>query len=190
MGFGKSFLLSLVAFVGLNFIFVILYFAIDQDSGGFDSLMTTIEDAPLMIIFYLFGSVASTPFINLDGAIAQPLFNGDTAFLILSLGYLAAPIIAAILAGKFAESKFQGFTGWMLTVIVSTVTVVVGVFLSQTMLNTLKSSTYFVYFNTYFPSLLLSGGFEEVLIYLIISCVVNIGFYSFFAFLLSKTEYY
>ena len=112
MGFGKSFLLSLVAFVGLNFIFTILFFAIDSDSGGFDSLMSTIQDAPLMIIYYLFGSVTSVPSNNLDWAIVQPLFEENTTYLILSLGYLAAPIIAAILAGKFAESKFQGFAGW------------------------------------------------------------------------------
>lgn len=57
MGFGKSFLLSLVAFVGLNFIFTILYFFIDvgQPDAGFDTLMDNIQNAPLMIIYYLFG---------------------------------------------------------------------------------------------------------------------------------------
>ena len=55
MGVGKSFLLSLVAFVGLNFIFVILYFLIDlgQPDAGFDNLMDAIQNTPLMIGFYL-----------------------------------------------------------------------------------------------------------------------------------------
>lgn len=178
MGFGKSFLLSLVAFVGLNFIFTILFFAIDSDSGGFDSLMSTIQDAPLMIIYYLFGSVTSVPSNNLDWAIVQPLFEENTTYLILSLGYLAAPIIAAILAGKFAESKFQGFAGWLLTVIVSTVAVVIGVFLSPKL--ELEFGKIFYDWT----------GFELILIYLLISCVVNVVFYSFFALLISKTEYY
>ena len=180
MGFGKSFLLSLVAFVGLNFIFTILYFLIDvgQPDVGLDKLMENIQDAPLMIIYYLFGSITSVPSNNLDWAIVQPLFNDDTTYLILSLGYLVTPIIAAILAGTFAESKFQGFAGWLLTVIVSTVAVVIGVFLSPT----LESEFSKIFFDW--------TGFELILIYIIISCVVNIVFYSFFALLLSKTEYY
>jgi hypothetical protein len=180
MGFGKSFLLSLVAFVGLNFIFTILYFLIDvgQPDAGLDTLMDNIQNAPLMIIYYLFGSVTSVPSKNLDWAIVQPLFNEDTTYLVLSLGYLAAPIIAAILAGKFAESKFQGFAGWMLTVIVSTVAVVIGVLLSPTLELEFEDPFY------------VWTGFELILIYLVISCVVNIVFYSFFALLVSKTEYY
>ena len=175
MGFGKSFLLSLVAFIGLNFIVSILYFALDV---GFDTLMDNIQNAPLMIIYYLFGSVTSVPSNNMDWAIVQPLFNEDNTFLILSLGYLVAPIIAAILAGKFAESKFQGFAGWLLTVIVSTVAVVIGVFLSPT----LELEFGKLFYNW--------TGFELILIYIVISCVVNIVFYSFFALLVSKTEYY
>jgi len=175
MGFGKSFLLSLAAYIGLNFIFTILYFALD---AGFDTLMDDIQNAPLMIIYYLFGSVTSVPSNNLDWAIVQPLYNEDNTFLILSLGYLAAPIIAAILAGKFAESKFQGLAGWLLTVIVSTVAMVIGVFLSPTLELEFSNSFY----NW--------SGVELILIYLVISCVVNIVFYSFFALLISKTEYY
>ena len=47
MGFGKSFLLSLVAFVGLNFVFLLLNVVI---MGGFDALIATIQNFPLMII--------------------------------------------------------------------------------------------------------------------------------------------
>jgi hypothetical protein len=186
MGFGKSFSLSLVAFVGLNFIFTILYFLIDvgQPDAGFDVLMDNIQDDPLMIIYYLFGSVTSVPSNNLDWAIFQPLFNEESAYLIFSLGYLAAPIIAAILAGKFAESKFQGFAGWMLTVIISTVAVVIGVFLNQTLESEFTNPFYAFFI---WPSPITV---ESILIYLVISCIVNIVFYSFFALLVSKTEYY
>ena len=128
----------------------------------------------------------------MDWALVQPLFNNNMTVLITGLGFIVAPLIAAVLAGKFAESKLQGFAGWILTVVVSTVAVVIGVFLSPTFQYTLKSGTFFVFFNTYFPSLLIpgSGGFETILIFLLIACVINIIFYGFFALLASKTEYY
>jgi len=174
MGFGKTFALSLVAFIGLNFIFSILYFALGP---GFDELFNTFESAPLMIIYYLFGSIVSAPYINLNWVIVEPLFNENMDFLIMGLGFIAAPLIAAILAGKFAESKFQGFAGWLLAAVISTATVVIGVFLSPAFETELTLTYGWV-------------GFEVILISLIISCVINIIFFGFFALLVAKTEYY
>jgi hypothetical protein len=176
MGFGKSFLLSLVAFVGLNFIFTILYYIL---GSGFNALINEIQIAPLMIIYYLFGSIASVPSGILNWVIVDPLFNSTMTFLVMGLGFLIAPLIAAILAGRLAESKSQGFLGWLLTVVISTVAVIIGVFLSptfETILTTLYGPEW--------------TGFEVILIYLVISCIVNIIFYGFFALLVSKTEYY
>lgn len=177
MGFGKPFLLSLVAFVGLNFIFTIVHYSLGV---GFGALMTEIQTAPLMIIYYLFGSIASVPSNVLNWVLADPLFNDNMTYLIMGLGFLIAPLIAAILAGKLAESKFQGFLGWLLTVIISTVAVIIGIIpgFSGTFVGTLT---------TLYPTW---TSFELMLIYLGISCVINIIFYGFFALLLSKTEYY
>ena len=180
MGFGKTFSLSLVAFIGLNFIFSILYLALGP---GFEELLNRFNPnspqyAPLMIIYYLFGSIASVPSTILNWVIIYPLFPPNIMdFLIIGLGFLLAPLIAAILAGKFAESKFQGFAGWLLTVVISTVAVIIGVFLSPTFEATLTSTYGWI-------------SFELILISLAISCVVNIIFYGFFALLVSKTEYY
>jgi len=174
MGFGKAFLLSLVAFVGLNFIFTILNFVIFT---GFDTLMTQIQNAPLMIIYYLFGSIASVPSTNMEMAIVAPLIYSNIDPLLTGLGYLLAPIIAGILAGRFAESKLQGFMGWLLTAVISTVAMIIGVFLSLTLETTLTSTYGWI-------------GFDVILIYLLISCLVNIIGYGFFALLASKTEYY
>jgi hypothetical protein len=179
MGFGKTFLLSLVAYIGLNFIFSILYLALGP---GFDELFNRFDPnspdyAPLMIIYYLFGSIVSAPYINLNWVIVLPLFNDIMDFLIMGLGFIAAPLITALLAGKFAESKFQGFAGWLLAAIISTATIVVGVFLSPTFELELTTTYGWV-------------GFEVILISLIISCVINIIFYGFFALLISKVEYY
>lgn len=186
MGFGKTFALSLVAFIGLNFIFSILYLALGP---GFDELLNRFDPdspdyAPLMIIYYLFGSIVSAPYINLNWAITQPLFNDMTDFLILGLGFIAAPLIAGILAGKFAESKLQGFAGWLLTSVVSTVAVIIGVFLSPTF-ETELTTTYGSYLSIIPPI-----DFEVLMISIIISCVINVVFYGFFALLVAKTEYY
>jgi hypothetical protein len=182
MGFGKTFSLSLVAFVGLNFIFSILYLALGP---GFDELFNRFdpdspEYAPLMIIYYLFGSIVSAPYINFNWVIVEPLFNEIMDYLILGLGFIATPLIAAILAGVFAESKLQGFAGWLLTSIISTATVIVGVFLSP-MFETELTTTFAAYG---------WSSFEVILISLIINCVINVIFYSFFTLLISKTEYY
>ncbi len=175
MGFGKAFLLSLAAFVGLNFVFTIVYYALGT---GFDDLFSTIETAPLMILYYLFGSILSTPFTIFNWTIAEPfLGNFELTFLILGLGYLIAPLIAAILAGRFGESKGQCFGGWFLTAVISVVSVFIGVFLSPTFEATLST-------------MYLWGSLDSILIYSIISCVINIVFYGFFALLVSKIEYY
>ncbi|MHA2392858.1 MAG: hypothetical protein ACXAEX_13000 [Promethearchaeota archaeon] len=177
MGFGKSFLLSLVAFVGLNFIFTILYYSLSP--AGFNGLMTEIQNAPLMIIYYLFGSIASVPSNILNWVIVDPLLNSTMTYLIMGLGFLVAPLVSAILAGRLAESKFQGFLGWLITVIVSTIAVIIGTIPGF-------SGTFVTTLNTLYGW----SGFEVTMILLIISAVVNIVFYGFFALLLSKTEYY
>ncbi|MFX0000269.1 MAG: hypothetical protein ACFE9Q_01025 [Candidatus Hodarchaeota archaeon] len=174
MAFGKAFLLSIAAFVGLNFIFTIIYYAL---GSGFDTLFTTIESAPLIILYYLFGSIISTPYIILNNMIFQPLlFSFDLDIFLMWLGFLIAPIIAAILAGRFGESKGQSFGAWALTAVISTVSVIIAALLSPTTegeLITLYG--------------LLS---EQIIIFAIISLIINIVFYGFFALLLSKIEYY
>ncbi|MFX0027744.1 MAG: hypothetical protein ACFE8B_00920 [Candidatus Hermodarchaeota archaeon] len=187
MGFGKTFSLSLVAFIGLNFIFSILYLALGP---GFDELFNRFDPdspdyAPLMMIYYLFGSIINAPYMNLNWVITQPLFNDMTDYLILGIGFIVAPLIAAILAGKFAESKLQGFAGWLLTVIISTTVVIVGLFLRSPTFEAELTATYTPYLAIPPP---ISN--EVIMISLIISCVINIVFYGFFALLVAKTEYY
>ncbi|MFX0037737.1 MAG: hypothetical protein ACFFCY_00505 [Promethearchaeota archaeon] len=174
MGFGKAFLFCILAFVGLNFIFTIIYYAIGP---GFDSLFSTIQNAPLMILYYLFGSIISTPSNIFNWTIYEPFISSDLNNLILGLGHLAAPLVAAILTGRFGESKIQSFGGWLLTAAISTTSVIIAAWLSPT--------TETALINTYGW---ISG--DEILILAIISCVINIFFYGFFALVLSKEEYY
>ncbi|MHA1985928.1 MAG: hypothetical protein ACW98D_04740 [Promethearchaeota archaeon] len=185
MGLGKSFSLSLVALVGLNFIFTLLYFLIDlgQPDAGLDTLMGSIQNTPLFIVFYLFGSVTSLPSTNLNGVIIQPLIPpSNLFFLVRGLGFLIAPLVASILAGKFAESKLQGFAGWLLTTIVSTAAIITIVFV-EILLN-------FTSFQAALLALYGWADFSTILISLLIACIINIIFFGFFALLTSKTEYY
>jgi hypothetical protein len=173
MGFGKAFLFSLIAFVGINFIFTIIYYAFT----GFNQLIFVIQNYPLMILYYLFGSIISTPSAIFNWTIADPFLFNNMDMLILGLGHLVAPLIAAILAGRFGESKIQSFGGWLLTAVVSTASVIIAAWLSPFTANTL--TTTYVWAST-----------DVILILAIISCLVNIVFYGFFALLLSKEEYY
>lgn len=175
MGFGKAFLLSLTSFVALNFIFTIVYYAIGDE---FDVLFNTIQTDPLMIIYYLFGAIISYPFMIFSLIIAQPIiFSFDLSFFILGLGFLIAPLIAAILAGRFGESKGQCFGGWTLTSVISVIMVIIGVLFNQTLEN--KISGFYLW-----------TSFDRIFIFSIISCIINIFFYGFFALLISKIEYY
>ncbi|MFW9826577.1 MAG: hypothetical protein ACFFEY_03045 [Candidatus Thorarchaeota archaeon] len=173
MGFGKAFLFSILAFVGLNFIFTIIYFAIGP---GIDILFNLIQFYPILIIYYLFGSIISTPSILFNWIITEPFLLSTMNNLIFGLGYLAALLIAAILAGRFGESKSSSFGSWLLTASISTALIIIGAWLSPFFQNTL--------WLTYGWTL------DMILILAIISCLINVIFYGFFALLLSKVEYY
>jgi hypothetical protein len=175
MGFAKAFLFSMLALVGINFIFTIIYFAFGP---GFDILFFNIQTYPLMIFYYLFGSIISYPHIIFEWIIAQPFFGSFVLpDLILGIGYLVALIIASILAGKFGEGKGQCFSGWLLTAVISTALVIIGVLISNFFKATLSTVYGWV-------------TIDVIIINIIISCTINILFYGFFAVLMSKTEYY
>lgn len=173
MGFGKAFLFSVIAFVGINFIFTIIYYAFT----GFDQLINVIQNYPLMILYYLFGSVISTPSAIFNWTIAEPFLLSNMDNLIFGLGHLIAPLIAAILAGRFGESKIQSFGGWLLVAVISTTSVIIAAWLSPYTANILTLT--YVWAST-----------DVILVLAIISCLINIVFYGFFALLLSKEEYY
>ena len=138
--------------------------------------------APLFLLFYLFGSIISTPSFIIEYIVFQPLSGSFIiATFLFWLGYLIAPIIAAILAGRFGESKIESFGAWALTAGISTVTVIIAAFLSPFTSSTLS---------TMYSTMHVINLFNELLVFAIMSCIINIVFYGFFALLLSKIEYY
>ncbi|UCD01511.1 MAG: hypothetical protein JSV23_00345 [Promethearchaeota archaeon] len=178
MGLGKSFLFSILVFVGLNFIFTIVQYLLAP--GGIGVLFSNIQAAPLMILYFLFGSIFILPSISLEIAIPIDLINPNIVDNpLLGIGYLVTPLIAAILAGRFGENKGQSFGGWSLTAVASAVASLIGAFLSLTFRTTLGATYGWLLF-------------EDLQIYTLIGigCAVNIIFYGFFALVVTKTEYY
>jgi len=135
MGFGKAFGFSLIAFVGINFLFVIITETI---TGDLNILFSEITTNPLILFFVFFG-----PIIFLPGQVVQLLYGSiasgpyDSTFigLLLSLiGYIVAPLISSIIAGKTGEDKIGSLGGWFLTAIVSSLAVGLLVFLNDPLL--------------------------------------------------------
>jgi len=185
MGFIKAFLLSLAAFVGLNLIFIILNYAFI----GFNEFIDVISRAPLMILYFLFGSITVTPFISLNRAIPGDLLETSLSIqtnIILGFGFIIAPLLAAILAGRFGESKIQSFGGWALTAIIGTILTIVGGSLSETFRTTLAES----YGWSSSVQELSSDLLIRIIILISLSGLISIIFNGFFALLLTREEYY
>lgn len=118
MSFIKAFGISLIVFIGFNIVFFLIAYGIQGVLVSyFDSVATT----PSNITIMLFGPIVSAQFPSL--LIAQvtawvsgfPFVVGD---LILFIGYIVAPLVAAILSGRFGKSKAEAFGGWFVTAMV------------------------------------------------------------------------
>lgn len=172
MTFAKTFLLSLAAYVGINFLFLIISSLIGDT---LDILFGVLETAPLMILYYLFGPITILPsnsiaaIVNFDPFVLSILISG--------IGYLIAPLIAAILSGRFGESKVEAFGGWLLTAAISAGMIILALFLSGTV-------------ETILSLLYLTSSQITILIYVLISFFINFVGFGFFALLVCKTEYY
>lgn len=173
MVFVKSFLLSLAVLVGVNFLFIILSSFINDT---IDILFSVFESgpnyAPLMILYYLFGSITMVPSISIG-----IIVNFELNTLIVGIGYVLAPLIAAILSGRFGESKAEAIGGWLLSAGISAGAIIIGLFLSPTVEGFLA---------------VLYGTTSQmtILINVCISLFINFLAYGFFALLICKTEYY
>lgn len=138
MSFAKSFGLSLVIFIGLNVVFFFIGYALID--GGLDAFFTALETDLSVILEPLFGPlfgpiIAGTlygnPLIPDTGMGPESILyfvlvvsDLELGFIVLLIGYIAAPLVAAILAGRFAENKIEALLGWFLATMVSVVIVV------------------------------------------------------------------
>lgn len=175
MGFGKAFGFSLIAFVGINFLFVIITNTI---TGDLNTLFSDITTNPLVLFFVFFG-----PIVFFPGEIVQSLFVSiasgpyDATFigsLIALIGYIVAPLIASIIAGKTGEEKAGSLGGWFLTAIISGLAIGILVFFND-------------------PALLAYYGLAltiDTFILSLLSGAINGIFYGSFALLFASIEPY
>ncbi len=128
MSLGKAFGFSLLAFIGVNAAFFLLAYGV----GGiliayFQGLATN----PSGIIYMFVGPIMSaggpqfpalmyTQFtIWITGGLVIP---GE---LILFIGYIVAPFLAAFLSGRFGEDKKEMFLGYFLTIMIVAIVVMI-----------------------------------------------------------------
>jgi hypothetical protein len=170
MGFGKAFGFSLLAYIGLNFLFVIIAYTIN---GALNTLFSDITADYYILVLILCG-----PIVNFPGIVITDIYLGIVGplvpdALILDVGYFVSPFIAAIVAGRVGEKKGASFGGWFLTAIISAVAIGILVFLSPLTLGYYGLPTDIT-----------------VLVPAIIGGVTTGIFYGAFALMFTKTEYY
>ncbi|TFF85810.1 MAG: hypothetical protein EU518_00450 [Promethearchaeota archaeon] len=123
MGFLKGFGIGLIIFVALNFVFSMIIAAIAGIIGNY-----FIALADWTTIFsVLFGSITITPHLIIFGGpfgaisytgLVTAIANNEMALILSLIFSLASPIIAAILAGRFAGGKRFAFLAWFLIAII------------------------------------------------------------------------
>ena len=163
IGLGKALGFSLLAFIGLNFLFVIIA---ETVGGGLEPLFSAISSDPLSIISIFFGPISVMP-----GTVITVLYTSialgmtDVAVLIQIIGYLVSPFVAALVAGRTGGGKGGSFGGWMLAALIGAAALAVLAFIEITD-----------------PILSIIG--------IMLSGAVNGVFYGCFALLFTKTEMY
>jgi hypothetical protein len=172
MGLGKALGFSLLALIGLNFLFVIIAETI---SGNLNLLFSDISSNPLIILLIFFGPLVSTPGSVFGSIILQVSSGTIDSTLIQSIGFIVSPFVASIIAGRMGENKGGSFGGWMIVAMISAVALGILAFIS--------SATLLYYgIPVVDPTL--------VLISFLISGAVNGVFYGCFSLLFTKEEMY
>ena len=169
MGLGKALGFSLLAYVGLNFLFVIITETI---SGDLNLLFSGITSNPLTILLIFFGPIFSVPsseIFTLYGQISSATFDVS---LIRTIGFIVTPFIASLIAGRTGGSKGSSFGGWMITCLISSSALGVLGFISPSTLG------------------IIASGAVSLLIMLSITAAITGVFYGCFALLFTKTEMY
>jgi len=172
MGLGKALGFSLLALIGLNFLFVIIAETI---SGNLNPLFSDISSNPLIILLIFFGPIISMPGYVFNSIYAQISLGMIGPMLIQSIGFIVSPFVASLIAGRMGENKGGSFGGWMITAMISAVALGILAFISPATLS-------------YYGILVADP--SEILILFLISGAVNGVFYGCFSLLFTKEEMY
>jgi hypothetical protein len=118
MGLGKALGFSLLALIGLNFLFIIITETI---SGNLNILFSDIGSNPLIILLIFFEPIISMPGTVFSTIYLQVSSGMIGSLLIQSIGFIISPFVAAIIAGRTGDNKGGSFGGWMITAMISAV---------------------------------------------------------------------
>ena len=172
MGLGKALGFSLLALIGLNFLFVIITETI---TGNLNPLFIDISSDPLIILLIFFGPLISMPGYVFSSIFAQISLGMISPMLIQSIGFIVSPFVASLIAGRMGENKGGSFGGWMITAMISAVVLGILAFISPVTL-------------AYYGIPVIDPLF--VLISFLIGGAVNGVFYGCFSLLFTKEEMY
>ena len=172
MGLGKALGFSLLAYIGLNFLFVII---VQTISGDLNTLFSAITSNPLIILLIFFGPITMVPSSAIYGLYAQISLGMIDASLIQTIGLIVTPFVASIVAGRTGGSKGASFGGWMIACLIGSSALGVLVFISPGTL---------LYYG-----ILVSNPIMLLIVFSISAAITGI-FYGAFALLFTKTEMY
>jgi len=172
LGLGKALGFSLLAYVGLNFLFVIISRTINNN---LNTLFSDITSNPLIIVLIFFGPITMVPSGAIFALYAQISLGFIDASLIGIIGLIVTPFVASLVAGRTGDSKGGSFGGWMLTCLIGSSAIGVLAFINPGAL---------LYYGIVVSNLLF------LLITISISAAINGVFYGAFALLFSKNEMY
>ncbi|MEJ2251625.1 MAG: hypothetical protein P8Y70_11300 [Candidatus Lokiarchaeota archaeon] len=139
MTIGKSFIISLMTFIGLNVAFFILYYLLN---GTLVDRFSQITSNPYIIFelvgWAMFKAISltlgpSSPFLSIVALSFSPISNLITFFLNLLylLGLIIPPLIASIVAGVLVFDRKEGAISWFLTSIIMAFIAFFGLLLSS-----------------------------------------------------------
>ena len=118
----KCFGLSLITFIGLNVVFFFIGNSLIDDA--LDSFFTNLEDDLYLVLLPLFGPIfqnfgPESLTFYVSNVILGSIVVTEIGEIVLLTGLFISPLIAAIISGKLAEGKAEGFMGWFLTALIS-----------------------------------------------------------------------
>ncbi|MFX1587850.1 MAG: hypothetical protein ACFFC1_06830 [Promethearchaeota archaeon] len=172
MGFGKAFGFSLLAYIGLNFLFLIIAFTI---SGALNLLFQDISSQPLILFVLFLGPIYFFPGLNVSDIYSSIALGATPDILILAIGSVVSPFVASIIAGKMGENKVGSFGGWFAASMLCSIILGIFAFIEPLVLS-------------YYGIPVVDP--TSTFIISIMSGAVSGVFYGAFALLFTKTEYY
>ena len=180
MGLGKALGFSLLAYLGLNFLFVIISESI---TGNLNALFSAITSNPLIITLIFFGPITMVPSNAIFSLYSQISLGIIDASLIQTIGFIVTPFVASLVAGRTGGSKGGSLGGWMIACLIGSSALGVLAFINPGILLSVSNMVLLYY------DIVVSNP-VFLLIIISLSALINGIFYGAFALIFSKQEMY